>query len=178
MAEMVWEKTQDKTKARPAQTERFKFVAGGLLLIGAVIFLIFSGTTSGARYFLTVDEVVQDSQYIGQTVRLSGAVIGDSIDYDSQNLEIRFTIANIPTETTDLALTLHEAVTDPNASRLPVFMSNQVKPDLLQHESQAIVTGKLGQDGIFYATELLLKCPSRYEESVPAQVSHDELKGQ
>ena len=38
-------------------------------------------------------------------------------------------------------------------------------PDLLQHEAQAILTGALGVDGVFYASELLLKCPSRFEES-------------
>ena len=31
------------------------------------------------------------------------------------------------------------------------------------------MTGSLGSDGIFYANELLLKCPSRYEDSLPAQ---------
>ena len=30
-------------------------------------------------------------------------------------------------------------------------------------------TGALGEDGVFYATEILLKCPSRYQESVPDQ---------
>jgi hypothetical protein len=28
----------------------------------------------------------------------------------------------------------------------------------------------LGPDGVFIADELLLKCPSRYEEAVPEQV--------
>jgi cytochrome c-type biogenesis protein CcmE len=46
-----------------------------------------------------------------------------------------------------------------------------VKPDLLKDEAQAIMTGKIGADGTFTATELLLKCPSRYEEAVPSQVS-------
>ena len=49
-------------------------------------------------------------------------------------------------------------------------MEGEVKPDLLQHEAQAIMTGVVGEDGVFYATELLLKCPSRYEEGVPEQV--------
>jgi len=40
---------------------------------------------------------------------------------------------------------------------------------LLQNEAQAIVTGKLGDDGIFYADELLLKCPTRYDQQVPTQ---------
>ena len=43
-------------------------------------------------------------------------------------------------------------------------------PDLLQNEAQAILTGQLGADGVFYADELLLKCPTRYEEAVPQQV--------
>jgi cytochrome c-type biogenesis protein CcmE len=31
------------------------------------------------------------------------------------------------------------------------------------------VTGKLGEDGVFYADELLLKCPTKYEETLPEQ---------
>ncbi len=42
-------------------------------------------------------------------------------------------------------------------------------PDLLQNEAQAIMTGKIGEDGVFYASELLLKCPTKYEEAVPEQ---------
>jgi cytochrome c-type biogenesis protein CcmE len=42
-------------------------------------------------------------------------------------------------------------------------------PDLLRHEAQAIVTGRIGADGVFYADELLLKCPTRYEEDIPLQ---------
>jgi cytochrome c-type biogenesis protein CcmE len=41
---------------------------------------------------------------------------------------------------------------------------------LLRDEAQAIVTGHLGQDGIFRANELLLKCPTKYQEAVPSQV--------
>jgi cytochrome c-type biogenesis protein CcmE len=43
------------------------------------------------------------------------------------------------------------------------------RPDLLRHEAQAIVTGRMGEDGVFYADELLLKCPTRYEEEIPLQ---------
>lgn len=171
MTDLAWEKPKGNPSALRVGSESAKFLVGGGLLIVAVIYLILSGTSVGARYFLTIDEVVNDSQYIGQTVRLSGAVIGESIQYDSRNLIIDFTIASIPAETDDLALTLHQAVSDPNATRLQVHIENQVKPDLLKNEAQAIVSGRMGEDGIFYATELLLKCPSRYEESVPHQVS-------
>jgi len=33
------------------------------------------------------------------------------------------------------------------------------------------MTGRMGEDGVFYADELLLKCPSRYEEGVPSQAA-------
>ena len=46
-----------------------------------------------------------------------------------------------------------------------------VKPDLLRDEAQAIMTGQLGEDGVFHADELLLKCPTKYEEAVPQQTS-------
>ena len=32
------------------------------------------------------------------------------------------------------------------------------------------MTGHLDPDGIFYADELLLKCPTKYQEAVPSQV--------
>jgi cytochrome c-type biogenesis protein CcmE len=44
------------------------------------------------------------------------------------------------------------------------------KPDLLRDEAQAIITGKLDAEGMFEAEELLLKCPTKYEEAVPGQV--------
>ena len=63
---------------------------------------------------------------------------------------------------------LHNASLDPQAARLQVRY-NGVMPDLLKNEAQAILTGAMGDDGVFNAEELLLKCPSRYEAEVPAQ---------
>jgi len=169
-----WEKTPAAEKLKnDAGGERIKFIIGGVLLLGAVLYLVFSGTMTGAQFFLTVDEVVNDSAYLGETVRISGAVLGDTIEYDSENLVIDFTIVQISTETDNLALELYTAVNDPSRTRVPVHVEGEVMPDLLQHEAQAILTGTMGEDGIFYADELLLKCPSRYEENLPGQaVTH------
>ena len=67
-----------------------------------------------------------------------------------------------------LAEALHQAVMDPSRARMNVVYVGP-KPDLLRNEAQAILTGHLGEDGVFYAEELLLKCPTRYEEAVPEQ---------
>lgn len=167
--ETTWEKPRISTAPRKTRSEYIKFLVGGLLMLIAVVYLIISGTTSGAQYFMTIDDLLSNPEYVGTTVRMSGAVIGDTIDYDKSTLSLDFTVANIPVDATDLAFALHQAVSDPNAARLQVHLDNEVMPDLLQHEAQAILTGKLGDDGVFYATELLLKCPSRYEEGVPEQ---------
>ncbi len=72
-----------------------------------------------------------------------------------------------------LAKVLYMAVNDPNATRLQVVAYDTDIPDLLQHEAQAIMSGKLQKvDGqyIFYAEEITLKCPTKYQEDVPNQV--------
>lgn len=175
MTNTTWEKPivtaeAESTTKRPGIN--FKFVGVGLIILAAAAYLIVSGTAAGARYFITVEELAKGS-YANQTVRISGAVVGQSIKYDDKNLIIDFEIANIPADTTDLARTLYEAVNDPNAARLRIHMEGQVKPDLLQNEAQAIITGKLGADGVFVASELLLKCPSRYSEISPKNAIDD-----
>jgi len=154
---------------------KMKFVVGGLLIVAAVIYLIVSSTQAGAQYFLTVDELnAQSEDVIGRDLRISGAVIGDSIEYDPQSLNLMFTVAHVPGDNSEieeqggLAQVLYEAVNDPSRSQLQVVY-NGVKPDLLRHEAQAIMTGQIGDDGVFYADELLLKCPTKYEEAVPEQ---------
>jgi cytochrome c-type biogenesis protein CcmE len=152
-----------------------KFVIGGILILGAVVFLIWSSTAANAEYFLTIDELnAKGSGVVDRNLRVSGAVIGDSIQYDPQSLTLSFDVAHVPADNLaiesegGLAEVLHQAVMDPSRSRMKVVYVGP-KPDLLRNEAQAIVTGHLGADGVFYAEELLLKCPTRYEEAVPEQ---------
>lgn len=161
----------------PKSTNRTKFLIGGLLILAAVVYLIYSSTQASAQYFLTVDELKARGQSIvGQQVRISGAVIGDSIQYDPQTLTLTFNVAHVPGDNSEidkeggLAAVLHAAVIDPNRSRLQIVYKG-VKPDLLKNEAQAIMTGHMGQDGVFYADDLLLKCPTKYQDALPNQSS-------
>ena len=162
----------------PPAANRTKFIVGGVLILAAMVYLIVAGTFKSAQYFLTVDEVLdRRDSLVGKDVRLSGVVLGDTIDYDAETLTLRFTIAHIPDSAAEiedeggLAEVLHEAASNPNAQTISVVVKDQPKPDLLQHEAQAIVEGHLAEDGVFYADTLLLKCPTRYDEAVPEQVS-------
>jgi cytochrome c-type biogenesis protein CcmE len=161
--------------AEPKPTNRMKFIIGGLLIVAAVIYLIVSSSQAYGQYFLTIEELQSKGEsMVGREVRVSGAVLGDTIQYDTQNIVLNFSVANVPADNNvieeqgGLAAVLHAAVSDPNRARMQVVYHN-VKPDLLRNEAQAIMTGKLGKDGIFYADELLLKCPTKYEESLPEQ---------
>ncbi len=157
-------------------SNRNKFFVGAFFIAAAVVYLIFSATKASAQYFLTVNELLaRKGEFVGKNVRISGAVIGKTIQYDPQSLELRFTIAHVPgdnkviEEQGGLAKVLHEAVTDPHRAHLEVVYHGP-RPDMLKDEAQAIITGHLGEDGVFYADELLLKCPSHYEDAVPDQV--------
>jgi len=154
---------------------RAKFIIGGLLILAAVIYLIISATQANAEYFMTVNEIdSKGNTLVGRSLRISGAVVGTTIQYDPQSMNLTFDIAHVPGDNAaiemggGLAKVLHTAVTDPTRTRL-VIVYNGPRPDLLRDEAQAIVTGHLGEDGIFYADELLLKCPTKYQEAVPSQ---------
>jgi cytochrome c-type biogenesis protein CcmE len=163
---------------KPAARGRVKFYAGGVLIFAAIVYLIFTSTQAGAHYYLTVQELEnRQIEMIGRDVRISGVGLGDSITYDSSDLTLRFTVAHIPGDNKEitaqggLAVVLHKASIDPALPRLDVIYYG-VKPDLLQNEAQAIMTGKLGEDGVFVANELLLKCPTKYEEALPEQAGN------
>lgn len=152
-----------------------KFIAAGLLIVAAVAYLIISSTGNSANYFLTIEELqAMGDESAGRNITISGAVLGDTILYDSLAPRVTFTIVQVPGDPEEveqaggLAKVLHDAVNDATAPRLEVVYED-IKPDLLQNEAQAIMRGQLGADGRFYADEVLLKCPSRYEEDIPEQ---------
>ena len=154
-----------------------KFFIGGVFIFAAIIFLIATSTQASAEYFMTVDELnAEGTAAFNKSLRLSGAVLGDTIQYDASTLTLTFEIAHVPGDNAEieaqggLAAVLHEAVIDPSRARVKVVYEG-VMPDLLRNEAQAIMTGKLGEDGVFHAEELLLKCPTKYEEAVPEQAA-------
>ena len=172
-----------KVPTKPTSPGRLKFLIGGLLIVAAIIYLIVSSTSANAQFFLTIDQLMAQKNSLmnpqtgtSREVRISGAVVGSTIKYDPQSLTLTFSVANIPGDQKvidaqgGLAEVLHQAVINPNVQRLQVVYKG-VKPDLLKDEAQAIMTGTIGSNGVFNATELLLKCPTRYSEAVPNQVS-------
>lgn len=179
MAEQ-WEKDllppEDRRKVK--RSGRWKFLVVGVVILGAIGYLLFSSTLIGARYYVTVDDLMGDQTMLGKTVRVSGAVDGDP-SYDPNTKELSFVVANIPNDNDSireqggLAAVLYKAVNDPSATRLQVIAHDKEIPDLLKDQAQAIMSGKLQEENgqyVFYADEITLKCPTKYQEEVPDQV--------
>lgn len=144
MTELV-SQTQSHTRSAAAN-KKVKFIIGGVVIAIAIVYLIFTTTQSTAAYFLTVEELYDKGDAIyGRNVRVSGKVLGDSIDFNSRDLVLQFEIA------------------DQSGKTLPIVF-NGPKPDQMRHDAEAIIEGKFDGNA-FTAQELLLKCPSRYEES-------------
>ncbi|HEY70424.1 MAG TPA: cytochrome c maturation protein CcmE [Anaerolineae bacterium] len=162
-----------------APANRMKFILGGALIAAAILFLIISSTISTAQYFLTVEELYAlGDEAIGRELKVEGVVDGDTIEFDANTLTLRFSVVHIPGDMNEiermggLAEAAHQALLDPETLRLPVVIHGP-KPDLLQDQAQAIITGQLSLEGIFIGEEVLLKCPTRYESEIPLQVEQE-----
>lgn len=153
----------------------YKLIIGIGVIVTALLYLLISSTLTQSQYFLTVEELLNEKEsFIGKNVRMSGVVLGETIAYDPQALQLRFSVAQIPgdhkliAELGGMAVVLNQAANDPTLPRMEIVYEG-ARPDLLKHEAQAIMTGALGEDGLFHASELLLKCPSKYEAQLPEQ---------
>lgn len=155
MAETTWT-TEGEIQIAP-RTNRLKYVIGAVLMFGAIIFLIWNGMRGNMQFYVTVDEYfAREENLAARDLRVSGRVLGESIRFmqiDATNSRLEFEIVD----------DIHNP-----GQRLRIVALNEPLPDLLQHEAEALVHGRIGEDGDFYANKggVLLKCPTRYEEAV------------
>lgn len=131
------------TRKKNRTNTRF-FAAGGVLAL-AVAFLIYNGMGgSGASFYMTVDELANSSAVTdGQQIKVGGDVVPGTI------------------QRTGIGEDIHFEITD-GTSTLPVVYG-KAAPDIFADGAEVIATGTMGSDGTFVATELLTKCPSRFE---------------
>ena len=143
--------------AERAANKKTKFIIGGVIIALAIVYLIYNGIQSSAAYFLTVDELYAKGTAIeNRTVRVSGQVDADTIDFNNRDLILTFD------------------VTSETGERLPVIF-NGPKPDQMREGAEAIIEGKYDGDR-FTAQSLMLKCPSRYEEGTIEEVQVEAVR--
>ncbi len=137
-----------QAKVGPFPKRKFKFLVGGFVAVAAIAVLIVNGLMSAGNYYITLEEAVsQGDRLVGQGVRINAAVDKESVRYDTQNIVLTFNLM------------------DEAGNRLPVVY-HDVMPDLFMKSERVIVEGRLNEQGIFEASLILVKCPSKYEEAL------------
>ena len=139
--------TIQQTPRRPGTNKR-KFMAGGVIIALAIVALIYNGLQMGGAYYLTLDELAaKGSSMTGQGVRLNAEVDKESVDYDAR------------------ALTLSFDLVDPTTGARRAVTYNDPMPDLFMRSESVIVEGIVQPDGALDAHNIIVKCPSKYEEA-------------
>ncbi len=157
MSDTTWTNDTDFSE-NDGKHNRLKFAVGGVLLLTAVVFLVVNAVSGNTQLYKTVDEFyAEQTRLTGRDLRVSGMVIGDSIEFiqvDTNNSRLEFDIVDDSKNP---------------GQRLHVVALNEPMPDLLQQDAQALIEGQADENGVFYSNPggLMLKCPTRYEELDP-----------
>lgn len=145
--------TQPNVSTRPAVKKgmNVKFVAAGLVIVGAIAFLAVSSFQSNSMYYLTVPELYAQAKadgaaFFDKMVRVSGPLHKESIDWDAKTMTLKFHI-------------------DEGSQMFPVVFVGPI-PDTMQNGETVVVEGKYTPEGVFNASNILVKCPSKYEPEI------------
>jgi cytochrome c-type biogenesis protein CcmE len=127
-----------------------RFVAGGVLLLGVVGYLMVTGMKDSMTYYLTPAElserlVAQPTFAEDAGVRVGGQVVPGSVSFDQKTLDLRFMLAD-----------------SVGSARFPVHYNGPL-PDTFKEGRGVVVEGRYRKGGTFEAATVLTKCGSRYE---------------
>lgn len=131
-----------------AKTKRRLIVVTGIIVIVLVVVLAVVGGSSSAKSVKIAD--VTGGQYADQKIQVSGNVVENSFTTDDNVLT--FDIYDPDGDMTQQLRVVYEG-------GVAATFGNDVT---------AICTGRVGADGVLHATELVTKCPSKYENSTDA----------
>ncbi len=140
--------------------KRVKFLIAGAVLFSAFIFLFLTSFKSeNLSYFLTVDEIsAKGKDLAGRGIRVEGKIVPKSLSRNSKAMLLSFNLQGVKTI-------------------LPVSFTG-VPPDLLENGFPVIAEGKINESGVLMAKNLMVACPSKFEEmkkagtSVPSAGDH------
>ncbi|HTY78433.1 MAG TPA: cytochrome c maturation protein CcmE [Candidatus Bathyarchaeia archaeon] len=121
---------------------RGRFIAGGLVIVAAIGYLVWAGVSRSVVYFVTPSELLA-APAAGKTYRLGGLVQPGSLTWDPKTLDLSFTLSD------GMA---HVAVKHRGAP-----------PDLFAEGRGAVVEGSWTSDGYFKASLILAKHSEEYK---------------
>ena len=114
----------------------------GLAALGLVAVFVLNAFNSNLVFFFSPSQVAAKEAPIGRSFRIGGMVEKGSLKRESNGLTVNFVV-------TDTAKTI------------PVVY-NGILPDLFKEGKGVVAQGKLGDDGLFHADEILAKHDENY----------------
>lgn len=140
--------TEEKLSPRRRKRLPLSFILGGLVILGAVIYLVYANTQANAVYYMTVKELKSCTTCTAQSVRVAGVVQAGSVVRDDSKQLVNFAITA-------------------SGQSLSVIYSGII-PDIFRPGIQVVVEGHYTGQGPFQAQTLLAKCPSKFVTATPA----------
>ncbi len=129
------------------KANKLKLLLGVGIVVLAITALGLNAFQGNMMYYLTVGELkARQAEVVGQGVRLAGKVQEGSIQRDNRIMTLRF-------------LAYDEK--DPTKTVLVAYRG--VIPDTFKEGADVVVEGRLDANGVFQASQLFAKCPSKYE---------------
>ena len=137
---------------------QIKFLIAGVLILGSLVFLIYTGISkSMVRYYDVSQLLKKSSQTDKHDVRLTGQVKPGSINMHRNQSAVDFLVFD-QNSTLSIAVTYHGDI-----------------PDTFQERAEVVVEGRYDvNQQIFHADILLAKCPSKYEKETEISDSVDK----
>jgi len=134
---------------------RKKFILGGVVILAALGYLVYSGVSQSVVYFVTPSEL-QAAPVAGKAYRLGGMVKPGTLNWDAKKIELTFTLS------------------DGQAS-VPIRHKG-TPPDLFAEGRGAVVEGTWTNDGYFKAGLIMAKHSEEYKAPHDAsQAGYKEL---
>jgi cytochrome c-type biogenesis protein CcmE len=122
--------------------KRIAMIAGGLAALGAAAAFVLAAFRENLVFFYTPTEVEAQKAPQGRAFRIGGMVVPGSVKRQADGVTVRF------------------VVTD-TAKNVPVVYKG-ILPDLFKEGKGVVTQGRLGADGLFYASEVLAKHDENY----------------
>ena len=127
--------------------KRIALIGGGLASLAVAAVLVLKALDSNIALYVTPSEVAAGKAPQGKAFRIGGLVKDGSVK--RSDLTVRFVITD-------------------TAKEIPVAYTG-ILPDLFREGKGAVVQGRLGDDGVFAASEVLAKHDENY---MPPEAKH------
>lgn len=133
-----------------SSAKRRLVIAGGIIVIAMLVIVAVAGS-GGAASSLTIQDVTS-GDYRGKKVQVSGSVVADSLGSDGSTATFEIQPEDDGSGASD------------DGSVLAVSYDGAL-PSTFGTGVVAVCTGTMGEDGTLECSDLVTKCPSKYESA-------------